>query len=76
MIEQIKLNDLRDIIDVAGLDELKNLKEINKYSLCDNTYAREKYNWVPKISMREGLRRLIEAECELLNSLRVDENGK
>ncbi len=43
--------------------------EINKYSLCDNTLAKEKYGWVPKVSMREGLRQLIDAECKLLDSL-------
>ena len=43
--------------------------EINKYSLCDNAYAKEKYDWVPKISMREGLTRLIDEECRLLSSL-------
>lgn len=43
--------------------------EINKYSLCDNSYARKKYGWVPKVSMEEGLRKLIEQECKLLASL-------
>lgn len=43
--------------------------EINKYSLCDNSYAKEKYGWIPKISMEEGLKRVIENECELLASL-------
>ena len=43
--------------------------EINKYSLCDNSYAKEKYGWVPKISMKEGLSRLIDAECKMLASL-------
>lgn len=45
--------------------------EINKYSLCDNTYAKKKYNWAPKISMREGLSRLIDEECKLLASQEV-----
>lgn len=43
--------------------------EINKYTLCDNTYARKKYGWTPKISMREGLARLIEEECGMLDAL-------
>ena len=43
--------------------------EINKYSLCDNTYAKEKYGWEPKVSMREGLSRLIEEECKLLSQI-------
>ncbi|SEP69824.1 UDP-glucose 4-epimerase [Lachnospiraceae bacterium RM5] len=41
--------------------------EINKYSLCDNSYAKEKYGWEPKVNMEEGLRRVIENECELLS---------
>lgn len=43
--------------------------EINKYSLCDNAHAREKYGWIPKVSMREGLSAVIEHECALLAAL-------
>ena len=43
--------------------------EINKYSLCDNSYAKEKYDWSPKVSMRDGLKKLIDEECKLLSSL-------
>ncbi len=43
--------------------------EINKFSLCDNTYAKEKYGWIPMIDMEEGLRRVIENECALLSKL-------
>lgn len=43
--------------------------EINKYSLCDNTYAKEKYGWIPKVSMEDGLSKVIESECKLLESL-------
>lgn len=43
--------------------------EINKYSLCDNSYAYEKYGWSPKFSMEDGLKELIKAECKLLDSL-------
>lgn len=43
--------------------------EINKFSLCDNTYAFQKYGWRPKVTMEEGLRRLIAAECRLLDQL-------
>lgn len=43
--------------------------EINKYSLCDNHYAMEKYGWKPEIDMEEGLRRVIENECALLTKL-------
>ena len=47
--------------------------EINKYSLCDNTYAKEKYGWTPKVSMREGLKRLIDEECRLFERIRKSE---
>jgi len=43
--------------------------EINKYSLCDNTYAKEKYGWVPSIGMEEGLRKVIDYECSLLSKM-------
>ena len=45
--------------------------EINKYSLCDNSYAKNKYGWVPEVGMEEGLRRVIEHECDLLSRLEV-----
>ena len=43
--------------------------EINKYSLCDNTHAKQKYGGTPKIDIEEGLKRVIENECELLSKL-------
>ncbi|MBQ6855972.1 MAG: SDR family NAD(P)-dependent oxidoreductase [Lachnospiraceae bacterium] len=43
--------------------------EINKYTLCDNSYAKEKYDWVPEVSIEEGLRKVIEYECALLQQL-------
>ncbi|MCM1540495.1 MAG: NAD-dependent epimerase/dehydratase family protein [Blautia sp.] len=43
--------------------------EINKFSLCDNTYAMKKYGWSPKIDIEEGLRRVIQNECALLERL-------
>lgn len=43
--------------------------EINKYSLCDNSHAREKYGWLPKVSMEEGLKAVIENESRLLAAL-------
>ncbi len=48
--------------------------EINKYSLCDNTYAKDKYGWSPKVSMEDGLRSVIENECALLS--RMEESKK
>ena len=44
--------------------------EINKFSLCDNSHAKEKYGWSPEIDMKEGLRRVIENECELLSKIK------
>lgn len=43
--------------------------EINKYSLCDNTLANDKYGWIPKIDMEEGLKRVIVYEVQLLSKL-------
>ena len=43
--------------------------EINKYSLCDNSHARETYGWEPKVSMHDGLKAVIEHECALLSRL-------
>lgn len=43
--------------------------EINKYTLCDNETAKTKYGWEPKISIKEGLRRVIKNEYELLKNL-------
>lgn len=40
--------------------------EVNKYSLCSNNHAKELYGWIPKVQIKEGLRRVIEAECEML----------
>lgn len=54
-------------------DEILN-HEINKYTLCDNSYAKEKYGWSLRIGIEEGLRRVIENECELLDSL--SDNGR
>lgn len=46
--------------------------EINKYSLCSYEYAKEKYNWQPKIDIYEGLKRVIEYTCEMLKTLNVE----
>lgn len=43
--------------------------EINKYSLCDNSHAKEKYGWAPKVDMRDGLKAVIDHECSLLKHL-------
>lgn len=41
--------------------------EVNKYSLCDNSLAHEKYGWTPKVDMEEGLQNVIEYEVKLLS---------
>ena len=46
-------------------DEILN-HEVNKYSLCDNSLAKEKYGWTPKIGIEEGLRNVINYEVQLL----------
>lgn len=43
--------------------------EINKYSLCENSHAKEMYGWTPRVSMEDGLKAVIENECELLANL-------
>lgn len=43
--------------------------EINKYSLCDNSHAKEKYGWEPKVGIEEGLKNVIEYECFLLSKI-------
>ena len=46
--------------------------EINKYSLCKNDHAREAYGWVPTTDMETGLKKLIEAEVELLKTVKEE----
>ena len=46
--------------------------EINKYTQTDNSYAQEKYSWKPKVSIRNGLTKLIEEECLLLDKLSLN----
>lgn len=33
--------------------------EVNKYTLCDNSHAFEKYGWKPRVSFEEGLRNTV-----------------
>ena len=42
--------------------------EVNKYSLCDNTLAREKYGWVPLVDMKQGLKNVVEYIVQLLST--------
>ena len=43
--------------------------EVNKYSLCDNSLAKERYDWEPKIDIYEGLKKVIDYETKLLSKL-------
>lgn len=40
--------------------------EVVKHTLCDNTHAREKYGWSPKVSFEDGLRRTVEFSVQAL----------
>ena len=44
--------------------------EINTYSLCDNTFAKEKYGWIPKVTMQEGLKKMTTQICKMLDGLK------
>lgn len=46
--------------------------EVNKYSLCDNSYALHTYNWKPKVSIETGLKNVILYETSLLNKLKIN----
>jgi UDP-glucose 4-epimerase len=43
--------------------------EINKYSLCDNTLAKNRYGWTPQVSIEDGLKQVIAYEISLLSKL-------
>lgn len=41
--------------------------EVNKYSLCDNALACEKYGWKPQVNIEQGLRNVVEYVVKLLD---------
>ena len=41
-------------------------KEVNKETLCDNSYAFKKYNWTNKVSIEEGLKRVVDYVTKVL----------
>lgn len=43
--------------------------EINKFTLADNSLAKEKYGWTPQVSITEGLKRVIDYEFALFDRL-------
>lgn len=40
--------------------------EVTKYTLCDNTHAKEIYGWTPKVSFEEGLKHTVEFAIHVL----------
>lgn len=46
--------------------------EVNKYSLCDNSYAFKKYGWKPKTDIEKGLKSVIDYECSLLGKMDIN----
>lgn len=48
--------------------------EINKFTLCDNQFALNKYNWHPRVDIFEGLKRVVDSSCMMLK--KRDENLK
>ncbi len=43
--------------------------EVNKYTWLSNAHAKEKYNWSPKVSFYEGLKKTVEFTCDKLSAL-------
>ena len=41
--------------------------EVTKYTLCDNSHAKEKYGWEPCVDFEEGLRRTVEFSVDAIN---------
>jgi UDP-glucose 4-epimerase len=41
--------------------------EVNKYTLCDNSKAYEKYKWKPRVSFEEGVARTVEFAVKKLS---------
>jgi len=48
--------------------------EVNKFSLCDNTHALARYNWQPKVDIKEGMYRMITYTVKQFQKL--DEGSK
>lgn len=43
------------------------IDEVNKYTLCENQHAKDKYNWKPQTGIKEGLKTTIEFAVKELN---------
>lgn len=44
--------------------------EVTKYTLCDNSHAKEKYGWIPQVSFKEGLKRTVEFAVSVLKNIK------
>lgn len=42
--------------------------EVRKFTLLDNSHAKEKYGWSPKTSFRDGLKNTVDFTCSVLSS--------
>lgn len=42
--------------------------EVNKFTLCDNVHAEQKYGWKPKVSFEKGLRNTVEFTVKTLSN--------
>ena len=43
--------------------------EVNKYSCCDNTHALTRYQWSPKVDIKEGMRNMVDYTVKLFKKL-------
>ena len=43
--------------------------EVNKYSLCSNTYALGKYDWSPKTDMETGMKYMVDYQVKLFDRI-------
>lgn len=44
-------------------------KEVVKYTMCDNSHAKNVYNWVPKVKFEEGVMRTVDFSVNLLKQV-------
>lgn len=43
--------------------------EVEKFTLCDNSHARQKYGWIPTVSFEEGLRNTVNFSVDVLQKI-------
>lgn len=48
--------------------------EVNKYSLCNNNHAKEKYGWNPSVDITEGMTRMIEYQVKLFDKMNLNKS--